>query len=630
MAIITKSDRDTRVEVKVKTRKGQKNDQGYYWWKAKSKAELGNQLLDTVGFLKEQQQYRQRQASIYSRMYGNLPLSTYIGSSLGKMNTQNNLPTDRPTMNVIQSCVDTLVSRLTQAKPKPVFLTDGSDYRNRKLTKQMNTFIAGEMYKTKAYELGETILKDASVLGDGVLKVFREHDKVKVERILITELLVDQNDAFYGSPRCIYQLKLIDRDTLVDLVPEYRSTIEKAEQAYPDNNETSQKTISDQVMLVEAWHLPSGPDADDGRHVIACTSGVILDEEYCKDDFPFVFLRYSPRMVGFWSQGLPEQLSGTQIEINKLLLTISQSINLVGVPRVFVEDGSKVVKAHLNNNIGAIITYRGTKPQYEVAPCVPAELYQQLQRLVDYAYQQSGVSALSAAAQKPAGLNSGEAIRNFDDLQSDRFATLNKRYDQMYIHLVNKMLDVAIEIAEETGKYDTIYPNKDGVKEINLPEIEVLRKNPFVVQCFDSNSLPKDPAGRKQAIVDDMQAGILTLEEGRRLLNYSDLEQEDKLAIAPEERILKQLDDIVEEGKYTPPDPFINISLAKTKVMQYYNLYVANGLEESRQQMLRDYQTQLLDLEQAAMPPMAPGMPAPAGAPSVPQAPPTSDLKPMA
>jgi len=68
----------------------------------------------------------------------------------------------------------------------------------------------------------------------------------------------------------------------------------------------------------------------------------------------------------------------------------------------------------------------GTKPSYEVAPCVPQEMYAQLQRLIEYAYQQSGVSSLAAQGQKPAGLNSGEAIRNYDDIQSDRFAALAK------------------------------------------------------------------------------------------------------------------------------------------------------------------------------------------------------------
>jgi hypothetical protein len=625
---VTNSDRNKRDTRTVRTQPNTvKNSQGFNWWKAKSKSDLLFQVMDTFSFLKEQQQFRYRQASIHTRMYSNIPLANYAGSNLNQIGKINNLPQDRPTMNVVQSCIDTLVSKISQSKPKPMFLTDGGDYKQRKLAKQMTTFIAGELYQTNAYETVETILKDACVLGTGCIKVYEQDDKVKLERVLLTELLVDNNDAFYGSPRSLYQMKLVDRSVLAEMLPEERSIIAKAEQAYPDNGGDSQKTMSDQVMVVEAWHLPSGPDSKDGRHVIVCSSGVIVDEVYEKEDFPFVFMDYSPRMVGMWGQGLTEQLTGTQIEINKLLITISKSISLVGVPRVFVEDGSKVVKAHLNNEVGSIVTYRGTKPEYAVAPSVHPELYAQLQRLIEYAYQQSGVSALSASSQKPAGLNSGEAIRSFNDIQTDRFATLNKRFDKVFIELAYKIIDTAKDVIERTGKYQTVYPNKDGVQQIDLKDTKLL-ENPFVIQCFDSNALPKDPAGRKQAIVEDMQAGILTLQEGRRLLNYSDLEQDDKLAIAAEERILKTLDEIVEDGKFTPPDPFMNIQLALEKVMQYYNLYVANGLEESRQEMLRDWQAQLLMLQQAAQPPMP--APMPGGAPAVPQAPPVSDMKPMA
>jgi hypothetical protein len=619
---------DTRV---VKTKPAGKLSMGYNWWKAKSKAELQFQVLDTFNFLKEQQQYRFRQASIHSRLYSNIPLANYAGSTLNQLGKTNNLPSDRPTMNVIQSCIDTLVSKITQSRPKPMFLTDGGNYKARKLAKSMTSFIAGELYQTDAYELAEIILRDAASLGTGCIKIFEKDEKVHLERTLLTELLVDNNDAFYGQPRTLYQMKLIDRSVLAEMLPTERNTIQKAEQAYPDSSGDAQKTMSDMVMVVEAWHLQSGPDANDGRHVIACSSGTILDEDYTKDDFPFVFLHYSPRVVGFWAQSLSEQLTGTQIEINKLLVTISKSISLVGVPRVFVEDGSKVVKAHLNNEVGSIITYRGTKPEYEVAPSVHPELYQQLQRLVDYAYQQSGISALAAASQKPAGLNSGEAIRNFNDIQTDRFAVLNKRYDNLFIDLAYKIVDVASDIAERTGKYQTVYPSKDGIMEVDLADTKLL-KDPFAIQCFDSNALPKDPAGRKQAIVEDMQSGILSLQEGRRLLNYSDLEQDDKLAMAAEERILMILDEIVEDGKYTPPDPFMDIQIAKTKVVQYYNLYVAQGLEESRAEMLRDWQAQVLALEAASMPPPMPGMDmaAQGGAPAVPQAPPVSDLMPMA
>ena len=630
MAIkVSKVDKNEQVMVKVRTKASDKNitPRGANWWRAKSKAELQSAVLDTAAYLKEQQAYRWRQASIHARMYGNLPLASYAGSNLQKMNTPNNLPIDRPTMNVVQSCVDTLVSRIGQSKPKPTFLTDAADYKQRSLAKQLNNFIAGEFYQTKAYELAETILRDATVIGTGCIKIVESDDqRVKLERTLVTELLVDPNDAFYGNPRNMYQFKLVDRAVIAEMFPEERSKVQQAEQAFAENNAENQRSMSDQIMLVESWHLPSSKKARDGRHVIACTSGILLDEEYRKDDFPFVFLHYSPRLVGFWAQGLAEQLTGTQIEINKLLVTISKSISLVGVPRVFVEDGSKVVKSHLNNEIGAIVTYRGTKPEYEVAPSVHPELYQQLQRLVDYAYQQSGISALAATSQKPAGLNSGEAIRNYDDLQSDRFATLNKRYDDMFVKLAYKIIDLAKDICERDGKYQTIYPNKDGTKEIDLPAAKLL-DDPFVIQCFESSSLPRDPAGRLQKVTEMMQAGIIDMKEGRRLLNYPDIEQSDKLASAAQERIYKILDEIVDEGKFTPPDPYIDIAAALQSVGQYYNLYLAAGLEEKKAEMLRDWQTQVVMLQTAMQPPQ----PEPGAAPqAVPEAAPTSPLLPNA
>ncbi len=107
-----------------------------------------------------------------------------------------------------------------------------------------------------------------------------------------------------------------------------------------------------------------------------------------------------------------------------------------------------------------------------------------------------------------------------------------------------------------------------------------------------------------------IQAGMITIKEGRRLLDYPDVEQIDMLANASEERIYKYLDEIVEEGKYTPPDPFMDIQLATEITVQYYNLYVASKLEEERADMLRNFFTQLGALTQTA----AAGAPPPPGA----------------
>lgn len=623
MPKITPRNPDTTVTVKTTTKNKTKPGD---WWNAGSKTEMCEKLLSTTAFLKEQNQRRYHQDSLYAKLYGNMPLFGWVGTNLSRMSTKQQLPTDRPTMSVITSIIDTIVSRITQNKPRPLFLTDDGDYKQRTISKQANRFIGGEFYQTKAYELGSLSLRDACVWGTGVTKVLKRNKKVVLERRLATQLLVDHNEAFLNDPRQLIEMQLIDRKVLANIFPEVKSKIESAEEAYPDSSGESEKTVSDLVMTAEGWRLPSHEDAGDGLHVIACSSGIILEEKWEKERFPFAFMHYSRPQVGFWGQGAAERLFGLQNGINQLLMQIHTSIQLVGVPRVFVEDGSKVVKAHLNNSVGSIVTYRGTKPQYEVAPCVPVELYTQLERLIQYAYQQEGVSQLAAQSQKPAGLTSGEAIRSYDDVQQDRLSLLNKGYEQYYIDLSYLIIDTAREIAEEEGKYQTVYPDKNGAKEISLPDFKMI-KDPFVIQCYDVSALPKDPSGRLQKITEMMQAALITPQEGRRLLGYPDIEQEDKLATAAEERILKIMDEIVEEGKYTPPDPFMDIALANTKVVAYYNLYMACGLDADRAEMLRNFFSQVLALKQAATPP--PMMPPQGGSPQAnPMAPPQNEMIP--
>lgn len=597
------------------------------WWIEKDADKAASQMLTSAAYLKESQGYRYRQAAIYARLYGNQSLYSFAGSNMSKMDQANGLPQERPTFNLIQSATDTLVSRISQSRPQPVFLTDNGDYKQRNLAKKLNNFILGEFYQTKAYELGVTALRDALVEGTGVIHTFETPDqKVGLERVLLTELLVDPNEARYGEPRQLYRMKLVDRDVLIANFPKLKAKLELAAKAYPDNSADSSKTVSDLVMVVEGWHLRSGKNASDGRHTLACSAGYLIDEEYTKDRFPFTFLHYSPRLLGFWAQGIAEQLMGTQMELNSILYTISQAIKLVGVPRVFQEEGAKVVSAHHNNQVGVIVKYRGTKPIYEVAPCNAPELYSERDKLIQYGYQQCGVSALQASSQKPSGLDSGEAIRTYDDISTDRFASLSRRYDNMFIDLTYQIIGLAKDICDRDGAYSTVYPNKNSTKEIDLKKADLINDS-FVVQCFTQSSLPKDPAGRLAKVTEMVQSGMITLQEGRRLLDYPDLEQIEKLANAAEERIYQILDDIIETGKYTPPDPFIDLALAETTVVQYINLYGQAKLEESKNQKLRDFFNQIQALKQAAMPPPQPmaASPTPQAAP---QPAPTSPLVP--
>lgn len=581
------------------------------WWLAKNPDQLALEVCGTASYLKTNQTWRFRQLAVDVRMYCGLSIYSYAGSNMSRMDRTRTLPDDRPTFNLIQSATDTLVSRLSQARPEPKFLTDGADYKQRHLAQQLNQFVLGEMYQTSSYEKAVKLLRDGITMGTGALKVYEDdRGRVGVDRVLITDLLVDDNDALNGEPQQLIQLKLMDREKLVANNPKKETLINDIPQSYPDNAPDTSRTTADQVMVVEAWKLASGPDKDargyrPGRHVIATIGGTILDEEWHKTKFPFVFFNYSDPFLGFWGQGLATQLFGTQVTLNRILYTIARAITLIGVPRILQDEASKITSAHQNNEIGVIVKYKGIKPEYVVAPCNAPELYAERDRLIQYGFQQCGVSAMQATSQKPEGLNSGAAIRSYDDISTDRFSALSKRYDNVFVDLAYLIADTAKDIAERYGKYQTVYPNKDGTKEIDLPAMKFL-KDPFVIQCFTESSLPRTPAGRIATITELVQAGMLTIKEGNRLMRFPDTEQNQRLENSSEERTYKMLDNIVEKGKYEQPDPFLDLMFASTTCVQYYNLYVAANLEESKADLLRKFWSTCNTLKQASQPPPAP------------------------
>jgi hypothetical protein len=620
-----------RVEHVFKTSSSTMNqaNQGYRWWEATDEQTRASQLCSTVAYLKQGQSARLRQAAVCARLYSGQSLFSFVGANMSLMDQYSPLAPNRPVYNAIKSITDTLVSRLVQNRPAPKFLTDNGDYKQRNLAKKLNSFILGEFFRMKAYDEGTMVLQDAlGWAGTGCLKVYEGMDKkVCIERKLITSLFVDLQESAFGNPRRLYEMALYDREVAMAMFPKYKKILEKAEKAVVDKSSQSAKTVSDLIMIVEGWSLPSGPDVDDGMHSIACSSGELFSEKWEKSTFPFVFLHHHKKALGFWSMSVAEAQMGSQLELNSLLDTISKSIKLTGVPRVFYEQGSKVNKAAFANKIGLLIPYTGAKPSYEVSQCVPAEMYAERDSIIQRMYNSEGASQLSATSEKPEGLDSGEAQRVYEDINSQRFTALEKRYSNFYVDLAYQVMDLVKDIIERDGKYDTVFVDrKKGRKEIALDNIKML-EDTFVIQCYTESSLPKDPAGRLSTVTEWIQSGYVDIQEGMRLLDFPDLGQHETLANAATERIYMILDEIVEKGKWEAPDQFLPIPKAEQSVVQYINLYSTCKLEEHKLQMLRDWFSACEALKQAAMPPP---MVQPTAPTAQPMPTPTSNLIPNA
>ena len=599
------------------------------WWADDlDESEAANAVTDALKLLEGQQTARERQYARDARLYGNsraLAMSGLRGFRAPANDAAFRL--DRGiTYNVVQSVIDTVVARIGKNRPKPYFLTNGGDYKQQRKAKRLNMFCDGLFYEVQAHRKGVKALLDACVWGDGIIHPYMCDGRVAWERVFPFELFVDEVEALHGEPRQMYRVKDVDRGILCERFPDKREIIEGAPAARYD--EATVNRISDMVTVRESWLLPSKPGAKDGKHCISVENGLLTDVEPWEHDFfPFARFGWSPQMAGFWSQGLAAQLQGIQIEINKLLQVIQRTYHLGGTFKILMEHGSKIVKEHLNNEIGAVITYTGTRPDYVTPPLVQPEIYSHLSTLIQRAYEQAGVSMMSATSQKPLGIESGKAMRTLNDIESDRFHTFGRSYENFYLDLAE--MSIAL-VAAQGGSYKVSAPGRGSFRDVDWKDID-LPRDAYVMQCFPVSSLPSDPAGRLQTVQEMMTAGLLSPRRGRKLLDFPDLEAEESLANAAEDYLELVLDQIIEDGVYTAPEPFDDLALAQEMVLEYYAAGRAQGLPEDRLALLRQFAQQVATLLNPPAPPAPPSPALPpgpmeAGAPPMPPGLPGGDM----
>lgn len=574
-------------------------DSSRKWWLLKDEVEKAQAIVGTVTSLANGDAKRQTQYQISARLYGNSNIMGINGLSFSKIQSVQATLKDRVSYNVIQSVIDTLVSKLTKNKPKPAFLTQGGTWKLHRQAKQLDKFIDGIFYENDAYKLATQCLKDALVFGDGIIHVFDDAGRCKMERVIPSEIYVDQMESFYGSPRQIHRVKNVDRGVLMTLYPEKKDVIAQADSAKIDITGTFQN-IADQITIVESWHLPSAKDADDGLHTIAIDRTILHEEKYTKSYFPFVRFPWSERLYGFWAQGLAEQLQNIQLEINKLLWVIQRSMHMAGTFKVFLEHGSKIVKEHISNDIGVLINYTGNPPQYVTPPIVPPEVYAHLQTLEQKAFMQSGISMLSATSQKPAGLNSGAALREYNDIETERFMAAGYAYERFFLDISKLAVYTVKDIFEREKKYEVVIPGKQYLETIDWKDIR-LEDNQYSLKIFPVSKLPSDPAGQLQTITEYIQAGFITPRAGRRLLDFPDLERAEDLSSAQEDYLTKKIEEMIDDGVIYHPEPDDDLALARELALQFLPYAKLNGADETNIQILRDFIAEIDQLMQLAM-----------------------------
>ena len=557
----------------------------FAWWKA-DKSIVEKPIFDMISYIHMNQQGRQDMNLRCALLYGNYPMSAispmggYGGAGLPQ------LPENRVKINIISSMCDTVTSKIAKMKPRVRFLTDRGNWEVQEKAKKLTQFSDGLFYRNGVIGLHQQMFKDAAIFDVGALKHYREGNRVCSERVLGSELLVDWSDAMYGDPRCLYQIKYVAKSVLKDSHPTAVFNIDRAASA-ASSVDSAARRDQDFVLVVEAWHLPSSPGAEDGRHVICISNETFLDEPWTKDYYPFTFYRWSTPVVGWYGQSLAERLIGNQVEINKMLRIIQRSFHLGSAFKVFLEYGSKVAKEQLNNEIGAVVYYSGAKPDYFVPQTVHPEYFEHLRFLIQSSYEEAGISQLSAAARVPAGIDggSGKALREYNDLETERFIINSQQYEQTFLTTARIYIDLVKEIADDGEDIAVVAESKSFVKTINWSEIQ-LKDNDFVMKMFPASSLPTTPAGRLKYVEELIDAGFVDRAYATDLLDFPDIEEYNSLSNAIVEDIKWTAYKMLYENEYSSPEPMQGLQLGVDTMRLYYLRAKREGAPEDRLELL--------------------------------------------
>jgi hypothetical protein len=522
------------------------------------------------------------------------------------------------TENVIQSVIDTATSLIGKSRPKVTVLTEGADWDIQELAAQVEKYTWGLFQSLDVYDKMSLIFRDACVFGTGVLKIFNRKGKICIERVLIDEMIVDEQEVPSGGlPQQMHQVRYVSRRLLKGQYPKLADKIDAAQGMRRSDSRSSQ-VDPDMCLVAESYRLPAGP-GDPGVHVISIETATLLEEVWTKEWYPYVFFDWSPPLTGFYGQGLAEALLGFQIRINELNDFINRCQDLIAVPRVFVDAGSKLMKIQINNEVGVIIPYVGKPPVFSTPQAVSAEVYRYKEQLKAAAFEFAGISKMAAQATRPEGIEAAVALRELSDNQSQRFSIQQQRFESAFMTVGRLLIECAKMLGKDAPK---MYMSESYVEEIEWPAID-FDKLRFVLHVSPSSIMSMTPAGRLQKVIELAQYGVpLPPEVMTKLLGHPDLGLEDKRrtsALDDAEWLVSRL----KRGEYFAPEGFQNLNLCIERVTSAYLDGRRTKQQPDRLAMMRQWvKAAQEELRKTAPPPMdptammqpgapAPGMPTP-------------------
>lgn len=485
--------------------------------------------------------------------------------------------------NLGRSIVDTGAAVLCAARTLPFVQTRGADFRKRRKAMRLNQGLQTQYQQVGVFDEALQAIPDALIGGLGVIKFFEDSDKdggtASCQRLLPLSTVWDPTEAASGSPRNIFHVDLIARDTVIEnwcrnedgsINHELADKVLKAPGASSIDLTDFQLTRSgtaNQVVVVEGWHLPSSAEAGDGRHMIAIPGLALHEEEWKRPRFPLGMLHgWSPGQLGFTGTSLIDLVKPAQRYLEELADHVKKCRRLGSTPKWFVPKASNVEPGQITNAAVEIIPYEGAQPPTMVVYSgTPVDLEQARAQIREETLSMLGLSTSQVQGEKPAGLTSAVAQRTYEDISSKRHVVNLRHIEKFYLDCAQALVDTNNAIAADKPDF-AIDSNARATwldaykwRELMMSDSEALMAVLPVSQLVGSASAQFETAEQWVA------AGWTTPQTAKLLAGHPDTEgqaDEDTEDLTFANYLVDEIldDRIVNLDPFMSPDVFISVA----------------------------------------------------------------------
>lgn len=505
---------------------------------------------------------------------------------------------DASRLFVTTSIVDTFQARMVKRHTMPMIVVDDAEWELKTKAEDFRGWLHGKLRSDACERNRAMIIRDAIVRGDGVEYIDDGDDDVIIERSHRDEWLADPYEAEHGldALRTLYRFRTVSRDAVIARFPQFKSQIEdvapapaRADDSYHRDWLASPSELGarDVVDLVEAWHLPSGCDAKDGRKVVCVDGFTLCYEEWTEPRFPRATYTWHDPMSGILGYGDVERLRGIQREINQICRDIAMNIEVGGKVIVLAPPGIEPAQT-VGFRPFMITIPAGASSRVEHVippPCSPAQI-DYLERKITKAHDLTGAAQWFAQGRAPLGAGaSGVAIDTMEDSLSDRHAVREHNTSRYTVARSQALIDAA----RRTSKRIKDGVGRDGQKRRRMVQVTWMDKGTLRRLDFDDASLEADkyeigiepisqiPTTRagKFAWVSEMIAkGVIPSSQAPALYDEPDVAHANRILLAKLKNCEKMMGMLGDPEKYPEPptpDEWHDLPLLLEYARAYYN-----------------------------------------------------------